>query len=203
MARRKIIVSLLLLSIGILCSCRTDRQNCASSLLSDGIVSSVVTNALAGKSKLPSSGGFDEFKPLSYMVRAGGPHSYVSLSKPPSSTPVSISFVKSTDDGLAFRLLNGEAHAILLWNVRVQIRSEGLGTDGFGWDTIYDDSPDGDKAEFRTGESGIFRVKKSRVTPWRICILYSTDWTDTGTFWGNCEVISEEFGEELLNFLSE
>src|ERR1700730_16589571 len=69
--------------------------------------------------------------------------SFVALTNAPASNRVVISFATWSDDGPVFRLTNREPHAILLWNVRVQTRSTDGGTDGFGWDTVYDDYPMG------------------------------------------------------------
>jgi hypothetical protein len=105
-----------------------------------------------------------------------------------------------SDDGAVFRLINGEPHAILLWNVRVQVRSTDRGTDGFGWDTVDDDYPMGtvryNSAHYPPGSTGEFRVHQPGKTPWRVCVLYSTDWTDSAKgYSGNYEVISEELKE--------
>lgn len=141
------------------------------------------------KARNSSAGASKDFKP--YHLRAGGPHSVTLITNAPESNPVSISLVSGTDDTPEFRLTNGERHAILLWNVRVQVRSKGPGTDGFGWDTVSDDYPDG-QAKFLAGASGTFRVQHPHETPWRVCVIYSTDWTDSGnSASGNYEVISQ------------
>src|SRR3989442_2022454 len=79
-----------------------------------------------------------------YAIRVGG--SYVAITNAPSSNPVSLSFASWSEWGAVFRLTNAETHGILFWNVRVQVRSTGPGTDGFGWDTVYDDYPTGTPA---------------------------------------------------------
>ncbi len=130
-----------------------------------------------------------------YAVRAGGAHSFVTITNAPSSNRVAIAFATSTDNGAIFRITNKEPHAILLWNVRVQTRSRDAGTDGFGWDTVYDDYPMG-TANYSSGGTGEFRVQYPGKTPWRVCILYSTDWTDSGkSCSGNYEVIGQELKE--------
>lgn len=141
------------------------------------------------KVKSGSATASNNFKP--YYLRAGGPQSVTLITNAPESNRVSISLVTGTDENPVFRLANGEGHTILLWNVRVQVRSEGSGTDGFGWDTVSDDYPDG-QAKFSPGESGTFRVQNPREIPWRVCIIYSTDWADSGnSASGNYEVISQ------------
>jgi hypothetical protein len=130
-----------------------------------------------------------------YHLIAGGPHSIVVITNAPESNPVSLSLVSDTDTGLSFRVTNNENHAILLWNVRVQVRSKGAGTDGFGWDTVADDYPSGQSA-FGTRASGDFRVQHPGEAPWRVCVLYSTDWADTGnSYSGNYEVMSQTQSE--------
>jgi len=135
-----------------------------------------------------------------YHLRAGGPHSIVTITNAPASNPVAIAFAAWGDSGPIFRLTNQEPHAILLWNVRVQTRSKDAGTDGFGWDTVYDDYPMGtakyNAANFLPGAVGEFRVQHPGKTPWRVCVLYSTDWTDSGkSYSGNYEVIGQELEE--------
>lgn len=136
----------------------------------------------------------------SYHVRAGGPRSYVLLTNAPASNPVSIAFARWENGEAVFRLTNSGRHAILLWNVRVQVMASGPGTDGFGWDTVQDDYPAG-TAKYNAGSqlagvTGEFRVAAPGRAPWRVCAIYSTDWTDGGrSFSGNYEVISRE-GDE-------
>ena len=135
-----------------------------------------------------------------YHVRAGGPHSYVGIANAAASNLVAIAFANWRDDGPVFRLTNREPHGILLWNVRVQIKSKDGGTDGLGWDTVYDDYPVGtakyNSAHYSPGTVGEFRVQHPGKVPWRVCVLYSIDWTDSGkSFSGNYEVISQELKE--------
>lgn len=132
-----------------------------------------------------------------YHLRAGGPSSFVGLTNSPASNHVSLAFAELSDYGPIFRFTNREPHAILLWDVRIQVPSKGTGTDGFGWDTVYDDYPEGtsgnNSASFAPGSTGEFRVPRQKQIPWRVCILYSIDWTDSGkTHSGNYEVISKE-----------
>ncbi len=138
-------------------------------------------------------------RPL-YVLRAGGPHSYVGITNTPDSNPVTISLATWAAGEASFSLSNAEPHAILLWNVRVQVRSTGPGTDGSGWDTVSDDYPRGtpeyNSALYRPGALGEFRVQPPAEKPWRVCIIYSTDWNDSGnSYSGNYEVISHEIDE--------
>ncbi len=135
-----------------------------------------------------------------YSLQAGGPQSFTGLTNAPSANPVRIAFVDWNNGSATFRLTNRESHRILLWNVRVQSRSAGLGTDGLGWDTIYDDYPEPtgklDSSRFEPGQVGEFLARLPDKMPWRVCVLYSVDWTDSGkTFSGNYEGISEELNE--------
>jgi hypothetical protein len=146
-----------------------------------------------------STGSADRNPPL-YILNAGGPRSFVGLTNAPASNRAAIVLARSSDDGVIFRLTNGESHAILLWNVRVQVQATNRGTDGFGWDTVYDDYPMGtpryNSAHYLPGATGEFSVPHPRATPWRVCILYSTDWADSGnSYSGNYEVISQELKE--------
>jgi hypothetical protein len=135
-----------------------------------------------------------------YHVRAGGPRSFVLLTNAPASNRVGISVATWGDSEANFRLTNGEPHAILLWNVRVQTRSTGGGTDGFGWDTVSDDYPVGaagyNSAHYPPGSIGEFQVRHPDKKPWRVCVLYSIDWTDSGkSYSGNYEAIGQELKE--------
>jgi len=137
-----------------------------------------------------------------YSIRAGGPRNFVGLTNLPASNRVAISPATRTasNDDPVFWLTNRELHSILLWNVRVQTRSAGRGTDGFGWDTVADDYPTGtdkyNSALYPTNSIGQFRVVHPGTAPWRVCVLYSIDWSDSGkSYGGNYEVISEELKE--------
>jgi hypothetical protein len=130
---------------------------------------------------------------IAYVVQANG--SVTTLTNAPSSNRVSISMANGRGDGNIVSLTNGEPHGILLWNVRVQIKAKDRGTDGFGWDTVNDDYPTG-KARYLPGSTGEFTVRHPDETPWRVCVLYSIDWTDKGEHaWGDYEAISKVFNE--------
>jgi hypothetical protein len=129
-------------------------------------------------------------KPL-YTLRAGGPQSIVGLTNWPSSNRVDLTMAKKTESEATFRLTNHEGHSILLWNVRVQVPAQGSGTDGFGWQTVHDDYPEGD-AKYGPGAAGEFRVVVPDAGQWRACALYSMDWPDSGkSYFGNYEVLSQ------------
>lgn len=124
-----------------------------------------------------------------YHLKAGGYG--VLITNAPESNPVSISLVRQIDESVVFRLKNGEHHTILLWNVRVQVKSKDRGTDGFGWDTVTDEPPNW-QSHFGAGMSGDFSVQHPQKSPWRVCIIYSTDWNDSGKKYSeNYEVISQ------------
>ena len=134
-----------------------------------------------------------------YHVRAGGAHNYVALTNAPASNRVGIAFgsQRASADPAVFRLTNREPHKVLVWNVRVQVKSRDGGTDGQGWDTVYDDYPVGtanyNSSYYEPGQQGELSVNHPGATPWRVCVLYSIDWTDSGkTCSGNYEVISQE-----------
>jgi len=133
--------------------------------------------------------------PHAYHVRAGGPNSYTLFTNAPESNRVSIAFERRDSEGVIFRLFNGERHAILIWNVRVQAPSTGAGTDGFGWDTIHDDYPVGSSRypspRCEAGAWSEFKVDPPREKSWRVCAIYSIDWSDSEkSYSGNYEAIS-------------
>lgn len=138
--------------------------------------------------------------PQNYQVRAGGASNFVGLTNAAASNRVAIRFSRVTDEGAIFRLTNRELHTVLLWNVRVQTKSKGGGTDGFGWDTVQDDYPvltaKYNSATVLSGDVSEVRVQSPEKSPWRVCVLYSIDWTDSGKICsGNYEAISEELNE--------
>ncbi len=138
--------------------------------------------------------------PQAYHVRAGGVSSFVGLTNAAASNRVAIRLARVTDEGAIFRLTNRELHTVLLWNVRVQTKSKGGGTDGFGWDTVQDDYPvitaKYNSAKVLSGDVSEVRVQSPEKSPWRVCVLYSIDWTDSGKICsGNYEAISEELNE--------
>jgi hypothetical protein len=130
-----------------------------------------------------------QMKPL-YISPAGGPHSVVGLTNWPSSNRANLTVAKRTESEATFRLTNREQHSILLWNVRVQVAARDAGTDGFGWETVYDEYPEG-TANYTPGAVGEFRVRVPDAGQWRACALYSIDWADSGKcYFGNYEVLS-------------
>lgn len=132
-----------------------------------------------------------------YVLRAGGPRNFVPVTNSPASNRAIISVIRNEGGKVVLLLTNGEPHSILLWNVRVQTRSSGAGTDGFGWDTVADDYPNATRAALPPGTAGEFLVEAPDGTPWRVCILYSIDWADSGKqYSGNYEVCGREIRGE-------
>ena len=178
------IAALLLLDLGLVCACRAadfDARPEARKIATPASPA-VSTNLQA------------------YHVRANGPHSFVVLTNAPALNRVKISLAAWGDSEANFRFTNGEPHAILLWNVRVQTRSTGGGTDGFGWETVSDDYPmftsGYSSAHYPPGSIGEFQVRHPGKSPWRVCVLYSIDWTDSGkSYSGNYEAIGQELRE--------
>ena len=128
----------------------------------------------------------------SHSIQAGGPASYVEIADRKGSNREMIAIVSRNDWNCVFRVTNQEPHGILVWNVRVQTKSHGLGTDDLGWDTVADDYPSGESF-IAPGRSGEFQIKRPYLTNWRICVLYSADLKNDGqAFYGNYEVISPE-----------
>jgi hypothetical protein len=102
-----------------------------------------------------------------YVLRAGGPRNFVPVTNSPASNRAIISVIRNEGGKVVLLLTNGEPHSILLWNVRVQTRSSGAGTDGFGWDTVADDYPNATRAALPPGTAGEFLVEAPDGTPWR------------------------------------
>ena len=63
---------------------------------------------------------------------------------------------------------------------------------------MFDDYWAGTPGVVQPGATGEFRVKPPLKTPWRVCIIYSTDWTDTQkSYSGEYEVISRKFAGDV------
>jgi hypothetical protein len=141
-------------------------------------------------------------RPL-YILEAGG--AVIGLTNAANSTPVRLSFLQwgsgsdylNFGDVAFFRVTNEDTRSILVWNVRVQVLTTNTATDSSKWRNVVDDYPPGPgNAKIQSGSSEEFRVQRVFETPWRVCILYSKDWTGTATsFNGNYEIISEEIKE--------
>jgi hypothetical protein len=157
-----------------------------------------------------------------YVLKTMG--GVVTITNPPSSNPVHISFARWESDSdrgnvAVYRLTNAESHTIMVWDARVQVRKGNFSTnllglqtvpDNYlklnptdpapehsGWETVQEDWPPNERRiNYVPAASDEFWVKRPSKTPWRVCILYSKDWTDSGnTYSGNYEVISEEMQE--------
>lgn len=137
-----------------------------------------------------------------YVVKVGG--AFIPLSKATPSNPVSFALdhwaKQGTDaESLAvFRLTNSSPGSILLWNVRVQNSTTDVAVTPSGWETIQDDYPSATTAVCEAGSSIEFWVNKPIMTPWRVCLIYSPELTESDrpkdsqrTWAGNYEVISQ------------
>jgi hypothetical protein len=65
---------------------------------------------------------------------------------------------------------------------------------------VFDDYPMGtsryNSTHYAPGSIGEFQVYHPGQVPWRVCVVYSMDWTGNGkSYSGNYEVISEEIKE--------
>ncbi len=139
--------------------------------------------------------------PYVYSLRAGGDRSFVGLTNAASANRVVLGLLRSSnEEGVVFGVTNREPHSVLVWNVRVQNRVVGPGTDGFGWETVADDYPvstsRSSAAKLAPGASGELRVVHPGQVPWRVCLLYSIDWSDGGkSASGNYEAVGAEIPE--------
>ncbi len=126
----------------------------------------------------------------------------IPINKPPGSNSVSFAFEhwgKKGPDGTApavFRLINSDSCSILLWNVRVQNPANDAAVKPSIWNTVQDDYPSATSAVCEPGSSIEFWVSKPLLIPWRVCILYSRELSETDrpkdsqrSWAGNYEVI--------------
>jgi hypothetical protein len=138
------------------------------------------------------------------VVKVGG--AFIPISKPPSSNSVSFAFEhwgRKGPDGTApavFRLTNSDFCSILLWNVRVQNPANVATAKSSSWSTVQDDYPSATSAVCEAGSTIEFWVSKPLLIPWRVCILYSRELSesdrpkDSQRSWGgNYEVIGQPF----------
>lgn len=144
----------------------------------------------------------------SYEVKAGGPAVYNVITNRPALNKAKIFLSRHQDnyDRISFTVTNAEPAEILLWNVRVQVKSpaENPGTDGFGWDTIDDDYPTSKEAAVKSGHPTELTVRAPNAALWRVCLLYSKEDTNSPpgkTYSGNYEIISEPIDEATLDKL--
>ncbi len=158
----------------------------------------LIKNTLEAAIRSPNP---DAVKPQS-VVKIGD--AFFPISKSSSPEPVAIAFdhwgrQSSHTDALAvFRLTNSDSRSILLWNVRVQDPTTAPTISPSGWETIQDDYPSATSAVCEPGSSIEFWVTKPVMTPWRVCILYSRELSesdrpkDSQRSWGgNYEVIGQ------------
>lgn len=145
---------------------------------------------------------------FSYTLKAGGPVSYNRLTSPPELNKLRIALNKRQDDYslIWFSLTNAEPDEILIWNVRVQVKSPGesLGTDGFGWDTISDDFPGFADAVLKPGQGTKMAIPPPNAPMWRVCILYAKERKDAPgpkVYAGDHEIISDPIDDATLDKL--
>jgi hypothetical protein len=144
----------------------------------------------------------------SYVLKAGGPSSVTVITNSPglNKARVFLSRRQSTPSRISFTVTNAESEEILLWNVRVQIKSHGEnpGTDGFGWDTVSDDYPQSGEAVLKPAKSTELTVIEPSAPLWRVCVLYAKKPTDSAgreIYNGNYEICSEAINEARLDEL--
>lgn len=142
----------------------------------------------------------------SYVVKAGGPNTFNLITNLPALNKARIELTRPQQiyDRVAFTVTNAEPAEILLWNVRVQVKSPGEngGTDGFGWDTVYDDYPESKDAIVKSGRTTQLTVKPPTGPLWRVCLLYAKGRTNEFSekvYGGNYEIISEPIDEATLD----
>jgi hypothetical protein len=194
----------LIIACAALCGCHA-----GSGTESAAVRTSVAVSEKAKPvTQTPMDAGGHRWAPYFYAVQAGGPNVINPITNAPKSNHVRVFFKNWSGDNPDknvgfFGLTNEESRDILLWNVRVQVPSKGKGTDGFGWDTVYDNYPTGtpncDRCVFPPGSSGEFQVERPCGKPWRVCILYSIKTVEAGKgggngthYGGNYEVISQK-----------
>jgi hypothetical protein len=97
-----------------------------------------------------------------------------------------------------FRLTNPGPRSVLVWNERVQVRTEGAQS-ADEWKTVHSDYPTFDlPGAFKAGQTFEFKWRAPAQGPWRVCLLYSKDTATpllpegTERFEDNYEVIGPE-----------
>jgi hypothetical protein len=167
----------LIIFCGMLCSCHSVQRTVPGK----SEMPAMITDQAVPATRIPTSAGGPGWAPRLYAVFACG--SFNAITNTPASNHVRVYFKKWGGDdpegenvGI-FGLTNEESREILWWNVRVQVPAKGKGTDGLGWDTVYDNYPTPTPAtktsHFPPGSSGEFSAPRPEGSPWRVCILYS------------------------------
>jgi hypothetical protein len=167
----------LIIVCGMLCSCHSVQRTVPG----NSEMPAMINDRAVPASRIPTSAGGPTWASVLYSVFACG--SFNPITNTPASNHVRVYFKKWGGDdpegervGI-FGLTNEESREILWWNVRVQVPAKGKGTDGLGWDTVYDSYPTPTPAtktsHFPPGSSGEFSAPRPEGSPWRVCILYS------------------------------
>jgi hypothetical protein len=176
------------------------------------LTSTAAAPQLQGRPKAPKDAA-DEFDlrsktNYSYVLKAGGPVSYNVLTTPPELNKARISLrrLEYTPNRVFFTVTNAEPDEILIWNVGVQVKSpaESPGTDGFGWDTVYDDFPNSPEAALKPNHSTELFVTPPSASIWRVCVLYAKEQKDKPgpkTYAGDHEIISVPIDDAILDTL--
>jgi hypothetical protein len=186
-----------------------DKSRWQANLTAHGTLTSIKVASSPPRLSLDAPPAARRFKTYdSYEVKAGGPAVYNVITNSPALNKAKIFLSRRQDnyDRISFTVTNAEPSEILLWNVRVQVKSpaENPGTDGFGWDTIDDDYPSSKEAAVKSGHATELTVKAPNAALWRVCLLYSKRDTNSPprkTYSGNYEIISEPIDEATLDKL--
>lgn len=156
--------------------------------------------------KTPSETSAEPRPNRSYILKAGGPSSVTVVTNPPDENNASIRLrgLNTQANRFTFIVRNNEPEEILIWNVRVQKKSEGRGTDGFGWDTISDDYPESDRGPIPSGQFARLTVQPPAASTWRTCVLYAKEQRNASgekVYGGNYEIISETLDDSAYDRL--
>lgn len=136
-----------------------------------------------------------------YVLKAGG--GYNAMFTRPSSSKLQVTVWRKKNGDIRGRFQNDEPAEVLVWNVRVQSRCPGQGTDGQGWETLVDEYPWPKSMDFSQtrgssfnssklapGQSVEFSISEVTPFPWRLCLIYQVESQPKR----QCEAISNELG---------
>jgi hypothetical protein len=163
----------------------------------------IITNATAVITQRITTARDDATNRQPHVLNLGG-GSNLSIYHAPNSTPVHIAFARweEDDDGstnAVFRVANSDPCAILLWNIRVEVWSEGSKNDAPGWKTLWSDYPNG-PSHYNAGAVAEFEVERPTSARWRAAIIYSKEQVDMKPPKGMDKAFADDFeviGEEI------